>query len=86
MATKKQVKTKQQSDQSAQPAAPSPLDPARLRTVADAARAFGVSDETIRRWVRKGIIGYVMVGPYRIKRIPDSEIDRLTVTVDGAAN
>jgi excisionase family DNA binding protein len=47
-----------------------------LLSTADVAAQYGVSDETVRRWIRKGVIAYVMVGPFRLKRIPRSEADR----------
>jgi excisionase family DNA binding protein len=47
-----------------------------LLSTADVAAQYGVSDETVRRWIRKGVIAYVMVGPFRLKRIPRSEADK----------
>lgn len=58
--------------------------PERLLTMSEVAQSYHVSDETVRRWVRKGIIGYVMVGPFRLKRIPESEANRHFASVDGA--
>lgn len=54
-----------------------PNDP--LRTPTFAARALGVVPQTVHRWMRKGIIRFIEVGPYRKKRIYDSEIARQRV-------
>jgi len=56
-----------------------------LLTVAEVAQSYNVSDETVRRWMRKGIIGYVMVGPFRARRIPKDEAERHFAAVPGAA-
>lgn len=66
------------------PAAPA-VPPEPMLSTHDVARRYGVSDETVRRWCRKGIIAYVMVGPYRMKRIAKSEAERHFQSVDGAA-
>jgi excisionase family DNA binding protein len=47
-----------------------------LLTVAEVAQTYHVSDETVRRWIRKGILGYVMVGPFRVRRIPRQEAEK----------
>ena len=52
-----------------------------LLSTSDVARLYGVSTETIRRWIRLGIIGYVVVGNTHVRkrrtiRIPQSEADR----------
>jgi excisionase family DNA binding protein len=47
-----------------------------LLSTADVAAQYGVSDETVRRWIRKGVISYVMVGPFRLKRVPRAEVER----------
>lgn len=54
-----------------------------LLSVSDVARRYGVSSETVRRWIRKGIIAYVMVGPFRLKRIQRVEADRHFTPVKG---
>jgi len=42
----------------------------RLLSLNDVAMRYGVDSSTIREWIRKGVIGYVMVGPARVKRVP----------------
>jgi len=49
--------------------------PDELLSVGDVAHLYGVSDETVRRWCRKGIIAYVMVGPFRLKRIARVDVE-----------
>jgi excisionase family DNA binding protein len=51
----------------------------RLRTPTFAARRLGVTPQTVYRWMRKGIIRYSEVGPFKKKRIADSEIARQRV-------
>ena len=41
----------------------------RLYTVREVANAFHVSEETIRRWIKRGDISYTPVGPFRLKRL-----------------
>lgn len=53
-------------------------------TTAQVAREYGVCVETVRNWIRKGVIGYVMIGPYRLKRITRTEADRHFLRVPGA--
>ncbi len=48
---------------------PDPLLPPRI-----AAKRLGVCTETIWRWMRKGSIDYVEVGPHRRKRIRESVV------------
>lgn len=50
-----------------------------LRTPTFVARALGVTPQTVHRWMRKGVIHFIEVGPYRRKRIYDSEIERQRV-------
>lgn len=47
-----------------------------LLTAADAARRLGVSVDTVRRWVRKGSVTYVEIGPYRRKRLRQCDVDQ----------
>lgn len=49
-----------------------PDDP--LRSPTFVARALGVTPQTVHRWMRKGVLAFIEVGPYRRKRIYDSEI------------
>ncbi len=44
-----------------------------MLSCAQVAKRFGVNVQTVRGWVRKGIIGHVKVGPHGITRIPLSE-------------
>jgi excisionase family DNA binding protein len=53
----------------------------RLLTTSDVARLYGVSDETVRRWIRKGVIPFTQVGPYRSKRIRLSDAKQLMTEV-----
>lgn len=55
-----------------------------LLTCEEVANKYRVSVLTVRRWVRKEIIGHVRVGPYRVIRIPLSEARRHFVEVKGA--
>lgn len=57
-----------------QPDQPKPVD--ELLSVSDVARMYGVSDETVRLWIKGKKIDYVMVGPFRLKRIKKSEADK----------
>lgn len=50
-----------------------------LRTPTFVARALGVTPQTVHRWIRKGIIDFIEVGPYKKKRVYDSEIERQRV-------
>lgn len=43
---------------------------------AQAARRIGITMQTLRRWMRKGIVAYAVVGPNNHKRIRQSEVDR----------
>jgi excisionase family DNA binding protein len=63
-----------------------PNDP--LLTPSEAAKAVGlaVSAETIRRWIRKGILPVVLVGPYRRAMIRRSVALRLLTSKAGPAS
>jgi len=47
----------------------------RLFTVKEAARQLGVSRETVRRWIHRGVIRGVRVG--KNHKIPEVELIRL---------
>jgi excisionase family DNA binding protein len=51
--------------------------PAPLMTVAEAARRYGVTKMTAYRWVAKGSLPVVRVGPTRRLRVPVAEADRI---------
>lgn len=55
-----------------------------LLTTAQVATMYGVSDETVRRWCKKGAIAFKMVGPYRLKRITLAEAQRHLKSSDAA--
>jgi len=59
-----------------------PSDPLLRPTVA--AKRLGVSIETLRRWMAKGHIVYEEIGPYRRKRIRQSQIDSQHASVPRA--
>ena len=42
-----------------------------------AAKRLGVCTETIWRWMRKGVLDYEEIGPYRKKRIRESAIESM---------
>jgi excisionase family DNA binding protein len=44
-----------------------------------AASRLGVTTETLRRWMAKGALEYVEVGPFRRKRIRLSEVERFRI-------
>lgn len=50
------------------------VDP--LLTPRAAAKRLGVTTETLRRWIRNGVLVYAEVGPKRSKRFRQSQIDR----------
>lgn len=54
-----------------------------LLTIGQVARSYGVSEETIRRWVRKQVLGCVHVGPFRLRRILREEAEKY-VALPGA--
>jgi excisionase family DNA binding protein len=55
-----------------------------LLTASEAAKRLGTNTETIRRWMRKGVIGYLEIGPYHRKRLRQCEVDRQR-RISGAA-
>lgn len=60
-------------------------DAKTLLSTADVAKLYGVSEETVRRWVRKGVIAYKQVGPFRLTRITLEEAKKHLKDVQGAA-
>jgi excisionase family DNA binding protein len=58
--------------------------PAKLLTVPQVAARYNVHRVTVWRWIRKGIIGVVHVGPYRRTRITEAEADRHFTETPGA--
>jgi excisionase family DNA binding protein len=49
----------------------------RLVKIADVARALGVNEETIRSWVRRGVIKAIQIRPGLHRRFDLSEVERL---------
>ena len=62
---------------------PQTRDP--LLTCREVADLYAVHVKTVRRWVRKGIIAVVLVGPYRLVRIRKSEAARHFRNVPGVS-
>ena len=56
----------------------------RLLSVSAAARRLGVNRETIRRWVRKGAISYVELGPHKRKKLRQFDVDQQRRVIDAA--
>jgi excisionase family DNA binding protein len=46
----------------------------QLFTVREIADEYRVSEETVRRWVKRGDIAYTAVGPFRLKRIKMADV------------
>ena len=63
-----------------------PFDPLLTPSEASKAVDLAVSAETIRRWIRKGIIPVVLVGPYRRAMIRRSVALRLLTSKAGPAS
>lgn len=51
-----------------------------------AARRLGITMQTLRRWMSKGVIAYSLVGPNRYTRFRQSEVDRHCVDVPRDTN
>jgi excisionase family DNA binding protein len=49
----------------------------KLIKIHDVARALGVSEETIRSWVRRGVIKAIQIRPGLHRRFDLSEIEKL---------
>jgi len=52
------------------------IDADPLLTPGVAAKRLGVATETLRRWIVKGEVEVVEVGPFRRRRIRQSEVNR----------
>lgn len=62
--------------ESAQPLPP-PDERRELLTLQEAAEMCAVDYETFRRWVIKGVLPHVQVGPTNIKRVYRRDVDQL---------
>jgi excisionase family DNA binding protein len=49
----------------------------RLVKISDVAKALGVSEETIRSWVRRGVLKAIQIRPGLHRRFNLSEIEEL---------
>lgn len=58
-------------------------DEGELLTIGQVAKSYGVSEETIRRWVRKGVISCIHLGPYRLVRIRRKEAEKYLAGAGG---
>jgi excisionase family DNA binding protein len=56
----------------------------RLLTPSQVAHAFDVNVETVRTWVKKGVIAHYLIGPFRAVRISRQEAARHFTPVAGA--
>jgi excisionase family DNA binding protein len=65
---------------------PSPMSPDDLLRPSECAALYQVHPETVRRWLRKGIVPCVEVGPFHARRIRRSDADRFFRSVDGVAS
>lgn len=45
----------------------------------EAARRLSVNIETVRRWMRKGVLRVVLVGPYQRQRVRQSDVEACIV-------
>lgn len=55
-----------------------------MLSVSAAARRLGVNRETIRRWVRKGALSYVELGPFKRKKLRQSDVDKQRNVIEAA--
>lgn len=55
---------------------PTPLEDEKM-TLREAAEACHVDYDTLLRWVAKGVIPHVVVGPFRRKRVYRHDVERL---------
>lgn len=60
-----------------QPPTPTPLSGNDLLTLEEGAEICTVNYETFRRWVAKGVLPHVLVGPNNLKRVRRSDVAAL---------
>jgi hypothetical protein len=53
----------------------SPRRPDDLLRLGDVAREYNIAERTVRDWIQKGLIPYVMVGPFRIKYVERATVE-----------
>lgn len=58
--------------------------PDDLLTVREAAGLLRINYDTLLRWLAKGVIPYVSVGPTNLKRVYRRDVDRLKREVGSA--
>jgi len=51
-----------------------------LLTVAEIAREFRISEESVRRWIKDGLIPFKLIGPFKMKRIRRGDLVKNVVT------
>ena len=51
-------------------------------TVTEAATRYKVTADTIRAWVRKGVIAHSRIGPTRLIRLRASDLEETVTTED----
>ena len=61
------------------PLSSKPLDPDEKLTIGEAAIVCGVDYDTFLRWVRKGVLPHVLVGPAKSIRVTRRDVDALIV-------
>lgn len=54
----------------------------RLLSVSEVADRLGVSYETVRRWIRKGALEALTVGPTKTLRVPESAVAALIESLE----
>lgn len=62
---------------SASPSTPPPVDRRNLLSIREAAERCHVDYDTFLRWVLKGVIPHVVVGPANLKRVYERDVDGL---------
>ena len=56
-----------------------------LYTIREVAARLHVHQETLKRWIKKGAVPIVRVGPSQLIRIPESTVQDLIASVSSAA-